>query len=1031
MTNASRPDDVDFYAQPILNSPYEAPSRHWQMNANRQPTGKINTFRRPADFITPVPQTKKRKKGPVQGSLQTDRTAAALTTEKQEYHKAINEIRAHVAKWRELPKNRWNVTPVTARLLDHWRTHKFSGIRPFFCQIEAVETAIWLTEVAPKSAALRKKFVDYVNAGSQEANPGLLRMALKMATGSGKTTVMAMLIAWQTLNAIRSSSARFSKGFLIVAPGITIRDRLRVLKPNDPNSYYASRELAPADMLRDLRQARIIVTNYHAFKLREKIEISRGTRSALGGWREEYLKTLESEGEMLQRVMPELIGLKNIIVINDEAHHCYREKPRQENEREKEFQHLRGEDRLDAKNEAKERSEAARVWISGLEAAQRKIGVSRVFDLSATPFFLAGSGEIVNTIFPWTVSDFSLMDAIESGIVKLPRIPVADNMPALDAPMYRNLWEHITNDKESSLPKKGKSSSLDPLSLPTPLFTALDALYGNYKETFEIWQKERVSVPPCFIIVCNNTSTSKLVYDYISGFHRQGPDGSDQFTQGRLELFRNFDDNGKALEKPRTLLIDSVQLERGEALDPEFREAAREEIARFRHEALARGGALAAEIRSGKELSDAAILREAMNTVGKKGQLGAEIRCVVSVGMLTEGWDANTVTHILGVRAFGSQLLCEQIIGRALRRQCYELNDKGRFDVEYADILGIPFDFSGAPRVVKPPKAKEMTPIRSLPERGSLEIVFPRVAGYRIELPAEELTADFNEDSRLVLTQEMTGATETRNSGIIGESIDLTLEHLEEARINTVLMHLTRHLLEKYRDGDGAPKIYLYGQLKRLARQWLNNWLTCKGGTYPGQLLYKTLADRACEKISDAITSHYREERPTRVILDPYNPQGSSRNVHFTTSKRDLWTTDARKCPINAVVLDSSWEGEFCRIVEKKDSHVLAYVKNHNLGFEVPYRLAGQSRRYLPDFIALLDDGRGPDDPLHLVVEIKGFRGEDAVQKKAAMENYWLPGVNSLGEYGRWDFLELRDPCAMAADFAEYVANVRKNSGDK
>jgi type III restriction enzyme len=317
---------------------------------------------------------------------------------------------------------------------------------------------------------------------------------------------MAMLIAWQTVNAVRRrSSKHFTRGFLLCTPGLTIKDRLRVLQPNDPDSYYANLEIVPNDMLDDMNDAKIVITNFHAFKLRERLELSKGGRQLLQGRVGEELNTQETEGQMLQRVMPDLMGMKNILVINDEAHHCYRENPKEADDED-----LKGDD----KKEAEKANEAARVWISGIEAVNRKLGVSRVIDLSATPFFLRGSGYAEGTLFPWTMSDFSLMDAIECGIVKLPRVPVAENIPGNDMPMYRNLWEHI----RAKMPRKGrgKAGSLNPLELPPQLMTALDALYGHYVKTFDLWQKAGIKVPPCFIIVCNNTSTSKLVYDYVS-----------------------------------------------------------------------------------------------------------------------------------------------------------------------------------------------------------------------------------------------------------------------------------------------------------------------------------------------------------------------------------------------------------------------------------------------------------------------------------------------------------------------------------
>ncbi len=999
-----------FFEKPILNSPYGYPIRHWELDEAGQPTQRIIETRRRAEFITPIPKPKKRKGAAQQESLLFDE-GAGLTTSKQRYdHTAIiNSVRQQVDAWRKLPNsNDWRVTPETARLLQHWREHKFGGIRPFFCQIEAVETAIWLTEVAPQAGKVGESFIDHLADANNEANPELMRLALKLATGAGKTTVMAMIIAWQTINAVRRpQSKRFTRGFLVVAPGLTIKDRLRVLQPNDPDSYYASRELVPNDLLIEVNKAKIVITNFHAFKLREKIELSKGGRSLLQG-RGEELNTLETEGQMLQRVMPDLMGMKNILVLNDEAHHCYRAKPGAEEE------DLKGDER----KEAEKNKEAARLWINGLEAVKRKLGVARVIDLSATPFFLSGSGYAEGTLFPWTMSDFSLMDAIECGIVKLPRVPVAENIPGGEMPMFRNLWENIRKD----MPKKGrgKADVLDPLALPTRLQTALEALYGHYETTFNLWRDKRVRVPPCFIVVCNNTSTSKLVYDFISGFLRQNEDGTSTPVNGRFELFRNFDEHGNPLARPNTLLIDSEQLESGEGLDENFRNMAADEIERFRRESVERGGKLGADLQSGKEFDDVTLLREVMNTVGKPDQLGEQIRCVVSVSMLTEGWDANTVTHVLGVRAFGTQLLCEQVIGRALRRQSYELNEDDLFNVEYADVLGIPFDFTAKPVVAPPQPPRETITVKAVrPERDELEIRFPRVEGYRVELPEERLSALFNEDSVLLLTPDLVGPTKTKNAGIIGKTVDLDLKHLDHVRPSTLLFHLTQRLLyTKWRDPGEAPKLHLFGQLKRITKQWLDGYLKCKGGTYPAQLMYQELADMACERITKGITAAFSDKRPIKAVLDPYNPVGSTAHVRFNTSRTDRWDTSGPppKCHINWVVLDSDWESEFCRVAESHP-RVRAYVKNHNLGLEVPYRYGSETRKYLPDFIVRVDDGHGEEDLLNLIVEIKGYRREDAKEKKSTMDTYWVPGVNNLGTHGRWAFAEFTEVYQIESDF--------------
>ncbi len=1003
-----------FFDHPILNSPYECPQRHWELDADGQPTQRVVENRRRAEFITPIPKPKKRKKAVQQPEMVFDE-GKGLSTKEQQYDPTsiINQVRQNVDSWRSLPSpTQWQVSAETARLLQHWRHHKFGGIRPFFCQVEAVETAIWLIEVAPQSKS-GKRVLGHLAGASRDANPELMRLALKLATGAGKTTVMAMIIAWQTINAVRRpASKHFTRGFLVVAPGLTIKDRLRVLQPNDPDSYYADRELVPHDLLDDVNRAKIVITNYHAFKLRERIELSAGGRSLLKGRTGDELDTTESEGQMLRRVMPDLMGIKNILVLNDEAHHCYREKPPEADDKE-----LKGDD----KKEAKKNTEAARLWISGLETVKRKLGLSRVIDLSATPFFLSGSGYAEGTLFPWTMSDFSLMDAIECGIVKLPRVPVAENIPGDEMPVYRNLWENIRKDMPRT--GRGKGGELDPLKLPTRLLTALQALYGHYEQTFRLWEDKGIRVPPCFIIVCQNTAISKLVYDFISGFHRKNEDDTTTLENGRLALFRNFDETtGNPLPRPNTLLIDSQQLEAGDALDDTFRAMAADEIDRFRREKIERTG----DAHSADNITDQELLREVMNTVGKHGQLGGSIRCVVSVSMLTEGWDANTVTHVLGIRAFGTQLLCEQVIGRALRRQSYELNedgpDKGLFNVEYADVFGIPFDFTAKPVIAPPQPPRETVQVKAIrPERDALEIRFPRVEGYRVELPEERLTASFNDDSILVLDPDLVGPTENRNEGIIGEGVTITIEHLEDTRPSAVVFDLTKRLLYMWRDAGEQPG-NLFGQLKRITKQWLDTCLVCKGGTFPAQLMYPELGDMACNRITAGITRASEGQRPIKALLDPYNATGSTLHVRFNTSRADRWDSSGPppKNHVNWVVLDSDWEAEFCRVAESH-AKVVAYTKNHNLGLEVPYRYGSESRKYLPDFIVLVDDGHGPDDLLHLVVEIKGYRREDAKEKKSTMDTYWVPGVNNLKHYGRWAFAEFTDVYQIETDFTAKI----------
>ncbi|MBX7060003.1 MAG: DEAD/DEAH box helicase family protein [Leptospirales bacterium] len=1001
-----------FFEAPVLNSAYEYPGRHWELDSDGQPTGKIIDSRRQARLITPIPQPQKqRSKDKGQPKLGLS-TSPGVDTAEQEYdpYPIINQVRTQVDQWRGFPRKDWDVTSETARLLEYWRHHEFQNARPFFCQLEAVETLIWLTEVAPSLArsGLYHRLTDHINAANAAANPELQRIALKLATGAGKTTVMAMIIAWQTINAVRyPQSKSFTRGFLIVTPGITIKDRLRVLLPNDPNSYYVQRELVPAEYRGDLDRAEVVITNYHAFRLREKFEAARGTRALLQG-RGPALQTTETDGEMIRRVMKELMGMRNILALNDEAHHCYREKPVSGAES------LSKEDR----DEANRNNETARLWISGLETVKRKLGIRRVVDLSATPFFLRGSGYAEGSLFPWTVSDFSLMDAIESGIVKLPRIPIADNVPGGDMPKLRNLWDHIG----SRMPKgaRSKGDPADPAGrMPAELLTALNALYGHYEKTFLQWEQAAIGVPPVFIIVASNTSASKMIYDYIAGFERD-IEGQRRATQGAFKLFQNYDSEGRRLPRPNTLLIDSEQLESGDALDAGFREAAYMELEQFRREFQLRGGSR----EEADKLSDADILREVMNTVGREGRLGETVRCVVSVSMLTEGWDANTVTHILGVRAFGTQLLCEQVVGRALRRQSYEPAEDGKMRVEYADILGIPFAFTAEPVAAEARAPRKATSVYAVsPERDDREIIYPRVVGYRLELPAERLEAKFSDDCTLRLTPELVGPSITRNSAIIGERIELTMEHLEAMRPAEIEWKLTHHLLlRNFRDPDDAPKLHLFGQLRAIVGQWISGgYLRCSGETKAAQVLYPEIADRAAERIRAAISQAGGSQQQVLAIVDHSSPLGSTRAINFSTTKT-TYRTDPRKCHVNAVAIDSDWEAQFCRLAEGREE-VICYVKNQNLGLEVPYRTGGGVRRYIPDFLVRINDGNA--DPLNLVVEVKGYRGEDAIDKANTMKNFWVPGVNNLGRFGRWDFIEFRDVHEMDREFDAFLKSVR------
>ena len=964
---------------PVLNSPYRAPQRHFRFSDEGITNDVIEARRKSAYFI-PIAQP--RNKSRRQMVFDTE-----WTRDRLEENRLVNRIRERVAIWRQ--GGYAGATSTTRRLLAYW-TNPDRERKLFFCQIEAVETAIYITEAARKYGD--SWIENELRKANDTSNPGLPRIAFKMATGAGKTVVMAMLIAYQVLNKMADPrNARFSNTFLIVTPGITIRDRLRVLLPNDPENYYRQRDILPPHLLEQLGQARIVITNFHAFKRREKIP-RKITKTVLANG-----AFTETPGEMVRRVCRELGSKRNIIVINDEAHHCYRRKPDGERER------LSRDDRREATKRAKE----ARIWISGIEAIKAKIGVKTIYDLSATPFFLRGSGWPEAALFPWVVSDFSLIDAIESGIVKVPRVPVEDNAMQAEQPTYRDLWTRI----RENLPRKGRgkdSDSRDP-KLPAELQGALHSLYGNYEKYHRQWEqnrsaKERGTTPPVLIVVCSNTTVSKLVFDYIAGWEKQIGDHA-VVQAGALPIFRNDDGRGNYLHRPNTILIDSEQLESGEALSGEFKKLAAREIEEFKAEYRQRFPG-----RDAEKLTDEDLLREVMNTVGKPGKLGEHIKCVVSVSMLTEGWDANTVTHILGVRAFGTQLLCEQVVGRALRRMNYTSDAEGLFEPEYAEVYGVPFSFipcSGSSPNPKPGPVP--TRVRALTDRAGCEITFPRLLGYRYEVIGEQLTATFGETSKQVLsTYDI--PTHTQNAPIVGQSSHHTLDHLKRRRVNDVAFRVAKLTLEKYfRDDQGHDRPYFFPSLLAIAKRYLAECVFCKDNAFPQLLLIGDLMHDAADRIYKAVVRSQSGHPVVKPILRPCDALGSTRYVDFDTT-RPVYATHPEKCHISHVVADThSWEQKMAQALEEMDE-VACYVKNHQLGFGIPYTLNGEERHYYPDFIVHIDDGHGKENPLNLVVEVTGEQKKDKAIKVETAQTLWIPAVDNHGGFGRWAFIEITDP---------------------
>ena len=988
---------------PVINSPFAEPQRHFKFNA-RGITEEITNGRRRSEYFMPFPKPKKQS---AEALLQAE--FELPDSDLREANTFINSVRTRVAAWRH--SGYPGVTPTTRRLLEHWNNPE-NAPRLYFCQREAVETAIYLNECDNKQR--NASFYQQLVKANEEANPDLFRIAFKMATGSGKTVVMAMLIAYHTLNKIANpKSTRFADAFLIVTPGVTIRDRLQVLYPEKPENDYQKMNLVPRADYDALCQAKIVITNYHTFQCRKREKLSKIGAKVLGAGAKNFRETPE---EMVARVCRGLDKKRNIVVLNDEAHHCYRPK-------------------RNGKSVSEE--DEARLWINGLEAVKAKIGVKQVYDLSATPFFLKNSGYSTTTpsgkklsegvLFPWVVSDFALIDAIECGIAKVPRVPVADDTMRGD-PIYRRLWD-VVRPKLSGISTDGEPQ------LPQELETALQSLYGNYEKSYDSWQQDPQGLtPPVMIVVCNNTKASKLVYDWIAGWEKKNTDGENVVVKGNLPIFNN-EDNGVWSDQLNTLLIDSNQLESGEALKGEFKKAARTQIEQFKREM------------NTDKVTDADLLREAMNTVGKKGKIGEQIKCVVSVSMLSEGWDAKRVTHILGVRAFSTQLLCEQVVGRGLRRSSHDV-EKTTLDVsgeaieletfppEYAEVYGVPFSFIPATGSGKTIRPRPVTEVKALPERkAACEITFPMVAGYRCQLPFNRLEAIFTEESRYVLsTAEIPSRTETEE--ITGGTQEVDLPHPRRFREQETEYYLAGAVINNHlSDGDGTAKWWLFPQVLRITRRWMKACVTYKDNMYPQCFQIGEIGRRAARRIYHGIlraeqhneSGRSAKDNTAKVFLPFFRDKkrtGSTEAVAFETTQ-PTWETRPDKCHISHVVADTeSWEQKTAQALEQMDE-VIAYVKNHNLDFQIPYvNHNGVSRHYVPDFIARIrkPGGASGDNLLNLILETSGMRREDKVQKVNTVNNMWVPAVNNAGEFGEWAFLELTDPWDMQNTIREFMS---------
>ena len=913
----------------IVNSPFEEPVKHWFYNREDRDF-VIKDGRRPAGYVMATPD-----------SRAFDDPGIFVEIE------LVNKIRPRVKTWREAGYP--GVTGITKRLLQHWQDpEERRDSRFFFCQLEAIETLIWLVE-AP--AADRTGIIIPGDGGAFE------RWCNKMATGSGKTVVMAMIIAWNFLNKVTSpADSRFSRNALVVAPGLTVKSRLQVLQPAHDENYYEAFNIVPTSLMDKLRQGKVLILNWHAlaWDTQEKLDtkIKKGQLRSV-----DKRKRTEISGEAYTRqVLGEMANASNFLVINDEAHHAWRV-------------NLKATGKYRRIGAEKDSAEEATIWVGGLDRIHKQRRILRCFDLSATPFSPSGKRSAEETLFNWIVSDFGLNDAIEAGLVKTPRVAVRDD--SITTKDLKSRLYHIYADAEVKDDINRKADETEPL--PDLLSNAYYLLGKDWQETKNEWQKLGHKVPPVMITIANRIETSARI-KYA-------------FDRKKIRI-------PELCDSDKTLQIDSKTL----------------------NEAEAEGEAVEIDVASGNDSGEATpkltqkqraeLLRRTVDTVGKENELGEQIQNVISVGMLSEGWDAKTVTHIMGVRAFSSQLLCEQVVGRGLRRVSYDTDKNGLFEPEYVNIFGVPFTFlpyegngNGPP---PPPLPK--TRIRPVKEKLAYAITWPnilridRVYKSRLGLKWDKVKTleidPYDYITEAELAAIIAGKPNDKMKAAIG------LEKIaEDTRIQTIVFSVasTIYNSERKPEWKDSEEVFLI-QLVRLVEEFLQpekEKIAIKGNLfYQDEAKKKALIILSMNKIIQHIWTEIRAENTEKLlpVFDKEKPIRSTSDMRAWFTSRPCERLE--KSHISHCVYDGGWETTEARFLEKSDL-VTSFVKNDHLGFAILYNHNGIIRKYYPDFLIRLANGD------HLVLEVKGQDSQQEQTKREYLKE-WIEAVNSQGGFGKW-----------------------------
>jgi type III restriction enzyme len=954
-----------------------------------------------------------------------------LAEEQRDDLPLVNTLRDDVKRWRE---SGWeNASETTKKLLRHWWRDD-RGMRLFFCQLEAVETIIYLQEILavgkkprwtskltleefailgegrnPRPQEWLTKVAQHPKLADIPNEPGVKpipRYACKMATGSGKTVVMAMLTSWAFCNrGTKPGDPRFPRRVLVLCPNLTIKERLTVLRPGDPNSYFEKFDLVPSALRPELAKGKVLVTNWHWLAPEAEVQNVGGAPIMKLG--------AESAEAFARKRLGDLWDKEPLMVLNDEGHHAYRPAPVGEDVK------LTAEEKLDR--------EEATVWVNGLDKINAACGIGICVDLSATPFYIHGSGYPEGSPFPWIVSDFSLVDAIESGITKIPRLPAIDNTGRPD-PKYFKLWDHITRDLKAG--EKFSGGKPKPEVVYRKAEDALLTLAGEWKERFDLMSASapgQERTPPVLIIVCDNTDIAKHFHQTISGEELIEADALDD---------EDDDDD----ETPRRRKKPKAQKHYGTGLPgfPELWNRKGAEVTlRIDSHLLA---AAESEDPKATKKDAAEELRKIVSTVGRPGEAGEHIRCVVSVNMLSEGWDANNVTHILGLRAFHSQLLCEQVVGRGLRRMDYTPDPQtGLLTAEYVDIFGVPFSlipFKGRePGGGPPPEDRPKHEVMALPERKAFEIRFPIVEGYIVSLNRNLVTCDVRNVERTGL-DAWTTPTDAFVRPQVGYQIGLPSAHsgfgfelvnrqtyYDSVHPQTIEFEIAREIVRALTEAahPGKERLRresrsaLFPQVLHIVQEYIRDRVQLNG-LHPSEVGLQTYAQRIIGLLVAAITPYDgKGEAPILPRLNRYKPIGSTENVHFKTAKPVQLTGVSH---LNFVACDTnSWEQAATFQLEKlaKAGIVSCYARNERMEFNIPYELYGNPHAYEPDFIVRLRNA------VNVVLEIKGKAHEDTDAKHQAARR-WVSAVNHWAGLGEWDFLVCREPQLLAEGFTKLIS---------